>query len=359
MLFDLTATNPTTAGIQYPANVLAPLGNRAAAVYRPEPFGLRSAREAVCREFERLGTTVVPEHVVLTASTSEAYSMLFKLLCDPGDAVLIPSPSYPLFDHLSALDGVVVSRYRLEYHGRWALDQGSVDAAWTSAARAALAVTPNNPTGSVLSRAEVDALARRCAERGAALIIDEVFADYPLGPMSASSPIDSTAAALTFRLGGLSKSAGLPQVKLGWIAAAGPGELVGEALARLEIICDTYLSVSTPVQVAAAALITEGVHAREAIVARVRRNYARLADAVATAPSIEVLHADAGWAAVLRVPATRSEENMVMDLLLRDSVLVHPGYFFDFDQEAFLVVSLLPPADVFDEGIARLVNRIQ
>jgi len=359
VLFDLTATNPTTAGIQYPANVLAPLGNRAAAVYRPEPFGLRSAREAVCREFERLGTTVVPEHVVLTASTSEAYSMLFKLLCDPGDAVLIPSPSYPLFDHLSALDGVVVSRYRLEYHGRWALDQGSVDAAWTSAARAALAVTPNNPTGSVLSRAEVDALARRCAERGAALIIDEVFADYPLGPMSASSPIDSTAAALTFRLGGLSKSAGLPQVKLGWIAAAGPGELVGEALARLEIICDTYLSVSTPVQVAAAALITEGVHAREAIVARVRRNYARLADAVATAPSIEVLHADAGWAAVLRVPATRSEENMVMDLLLRDSVLVHPGYFFDFDQEAFLVVSLLPPADVFDEGIARLVNRIQ
>jgi alanine-synthesizing transaminase len=359
VLFDLTATNPTTAAIEYPAGMLAPLANGSAASYRPEPFGLRSAREAVCRDFARLGTTVAPDRIVLTASTSEAYSLLFKLLCDPGDQVLVPAPSYPLFDHLAALDSVGVVRYRLEYHGRWMVDEASLDAAWTSNIRAVLAVNPNNPTGSVLSQAELDALARRCAERSAALIVDEVFADYSLGPGSGPSSIGSDSPALTFQLGGLSKSAGLPQVKLGWIAAGGPGELVRAALARLEIICDTYLSVSTPVQVAAAELIESGAHARAAILDRIRRNHARLAAAVAAAPSLELLRADAGWAAVLRVPSTIPEEDMVMRLLVEDSVLVHPGYFFDFDHEAFLVVSLLPPADVFDEGVARLVNRIQ
>ena len=358
-LFDLTATNPTAAAIEYPADVLAPLADIEAMRYRPEPFGLRSAREAVSRDFRRLGTTVAPEQVVLTASTSEAYSLLFKLLCDPDDQVLIPSPSYPLFDHLSALDGVAVSRYRLEYHGRWALDEHSLDAAWSSAVRAVLAVNPNNPTGSVLSGVEADGLAQRCATRGAALIVDEVFADYRLAETPAPETAASISPALTFRLGGLSKSAGLPQVKLGWFAVEGPDELVREALARLEIICDTYLSVSTPVQVAAGELIDSGVHAREAILARIRRNYARLAGEVGTVPSIELLRADAGWAAALRVPATRAEEDIVMELLVRDSVLVHPGYFFDFDREAFLVVSLLPPPDIFDEGIARLVNRVQ
>jgi len=358
VLFDLTATNPTTASIHYPPDVLAPLANVDAVHYRPEPFGLRCAREAVSRDFARLGTSVAPERVVLTASTSEAYSLLFKLLCDPGDRVLIPAPSYPLFDHLSALDGVGVARYRLEYHGRWTVDDASLDSAWTSDVRAVLAVNPNNPTGSVLSQAELAGLARRCADRGAALIIDEVFTDYPLG--GASPPADlSTAPALTFRLGGLSKSAGLPQVKLGWIAAAGPDELVREALARLEIICDTYLSVSTPVQVAAGALIEHGAATRAAILDRIRRNHSRLRDTVAVTPSLELLHADAGWAAVVRVPSTRPEEDMVMELLVKDSVLVHPGYFFDFDHEAFLILSLLPPADVFDEGVARLVTRIQ
>ena len=358
-LFDLTATNPTTAEIQYPDDLLAPLADPAAMRYRPEPFGLRSAREAVCRDFQRRGTTVAPEQVVLTASTSEAYSLLFKLLCDPAEQVLIPAPSYPLFDHLSSLDGVGMCRYRLEYHGRWTLDEHSLDAAWTPAVRAVLAVNPNNPTGSVLSRAEAEGLAQRCAGRGAALIIDEVFADYPLTGAAAAATTAPETPALTFRLGGLSKSAGLPQVKLGWFAVAGPDRLVSQALARLEIICDTYLSVSTPVQVAAGSLIESGVHAREAIVERVRRNHARLAVAVSTTPSIQLLHADAGWAAVLRVPATRAEEEMVMDLLVRDSVLVHPGYFFDFEHEAFLVVSLLPPTDIFDEGVGRLVNRIQ
>jgi len=357
-LFDLTATNPTTAGIPYPADVLAPLSNPEGRIYRPEPFGLRSAREAVCRDLARLGTSVAPEQVVLTASTSEAYSLLFKLLCDAGDEVLIPSPSYPLFDHLLSLDGVGASRYRLDYHGRWTVDVDSLDAAWTPAVRAVLAVNPNNPTGSVLSDAELDLLSERCAARGAALIIDEVFADYPLGPPRVATTSERVNSALTFRLGGLSKSAGLPQVKLGWIAVDGPRELVREALARLEIICDTYLSVSTPVQIAAGALIESGAHARAAILERIRQNHARLVVVAAAAPSIELLHADAGWAAVLRVPATRSEEDVVMDLLVHQSVLVHPGYFFDFDREAFLVVSLLPRPEVFAEGVGRLVHRI-
>src|SRR5215210_1519450 len=228
-LFDLTATNPTAAGIPYPADVLAPLANPEGRVYRPVPFGLRSAREAVCRDFARLGTTVAPDHVVLTASTSEAYSLLFKLLCDPGDEVLVPSPSYPLFDHLSSLDGVGAPRYRLDYRGRWAVDEGSLRTAWTSGVRAVLAVNPNNPTGSMLSRSELDMLAVRCAEHGAALIVDEVFADYPLAAGSTSSTSHVADGVLTFRLGGLSKSAGLPQVKLGWFAVDGPRELVHDA----------------------------------------------------------------------------------------------------------------------------------
>lgn len=371
-LIDLTATNPTTSGIDYPDDVLKPLADGAARVYRPEPFGLRSAREAVARDYARVGvsaglfgTSVAADRIVLTASTSEAYSLLFKLLCDPGDHVLVPAPSYPLFDHLCALDGVRGSHYRLEYHGRWTLDADSVDAAWAPNVRAVLAVNPNNPTGSMLSQDEMLFLARTAAARDAALIVDEVFAEYPLQE-SPSSSLDGLTEvlsrkdvpALTFRLGGLSKSAGLPQVKLGWIAVDGPGRLVEDALARLEIICDTYLSVSTPVQAAAGAFIEAGAAVRAAILGRVRRNHAMLAAAIAGAPSVERLQADAGWAAVLRIPSTRSEEDVVLDLLEQDSVLVHPGFFFDFAREAFLVVSLLPPEDLFAEGITRIVKRI-
>jgi alanine-synthesizing transaminase len=356
-LLDLTVTNPTAVGIHYPDDALVPLGDAAARSYRPEPFGLSAAREAVSRDYGRLGTTVAPERIVLTASTSEAYSVLFKLLCDPGDDVLIPAPSYPLFDHLSALDGVRAYQYRLEYHGGWTLDEESVEAAWTAGTRAVLAVNPNNPTGSFLAGKELDFLDRICTRRGAALIIDEVFADYPLADSSAPAA-RNPAAALTFRLGGLSKSAGLPQVKLGWIAVEGPDDLAAQSLARLEIICDTYLSVSTPVQMAAATLIQQGADTRAQILSRVRRNHTALRAAVANAPSLQLLQSDAGWAAVLRIPSTRSEEDAVLELLERDSVLVHPGYFFDFSHEAFLIVSLLPPPDVFDQAVARLVKRV-
>lgn len=370
-VFDLTATNPTTASIRYPPDLLAPLADSAALTYRPEPFGLDSARRAVAADYMRRGISVAESRIVLTASTSEAYSLLFKLLCGPAcDDVLVPAPSYPLFEHLTQLDGVRSRSYALEYQGRWELDAQSVDAAWTDRTRAVLAVSPNNPTGSVLSDEELDALASRCAGREAALIVDEVFADYRLGPVRpgltasaeamASSPgrTVAPAGALTFRLGGLSKSAGLPQVKLGWIALEGPEDLVMQALDRLELICDTYLSVSTPVQVAAPALIAGGARIREQLQERVRSNYAALRDAAAASPSIEVLAADAGWSAVLRVPANGTEEDLVVELLTERGVLVHPGFFFDFPHEAFLVVSLLPQPSVFTEGVARLVGHL-
>lgn len=356
-MIDLTVTNPTAVGIEYPASLLAALADPAAGRYDPHPLGSWSAREAVARDYERRGIPVAPERVVLTASTSEAYSILFKLLCDPaGHSVMVPVPSYPLFDHLTALDGVSAFTYPLEYHGRWTVDFTTLDERWTSGVRAVLAVTPNNPTGSVLTTAELEELLRRCADRRTALIIDEVFGDYPL--QAASVPAyRSPAPALTFRLGGLSKSIGLPQVKLGWIAVDGPDDLIAAALQRLELICDTYLSVSTPVQVAASRLLTDGAVVRDRILERVRANDATLRRFVIPFPSIEALRADGGWSAVLRVPATRSEEELVLELLERDGVLVHPGFFFDFPHEAFLVVSLLPDPAVFAEGVRRVLDR--
>jgi aspartate/methionine/tyrosine aminotransferase len=359
-LLDLTLTNPTLAGIPYASGILKPLTSEAAMRYVPSPFGLQDAREAVAAEYLRRGITVATERIVLTASTSEAYSILYKLLCDPGDAVLVPAPSYPLFDHLTRLDGVRPVTYRLEYHDRWAVELGELDAAWLESVRALLVVSPNNPTGSVASAAEMQALAGLCAERGAALIVDEVFADYPLADEVPGSPAAGRRTpneCLSFRLGGLSKSAGLPQVKLGWIAVDGPPSLVHEALDRLEIICDAYLSVSTPVQTAARALIGAGATSRSAILARVRENYEWLRHEARAHPAIDVLHADAGWTAVLRVPSTRSEEDLVVELIERDGVLVHPGFFFDFAHEAFLVVSLLPEPPVFTEGVRRMLER--
>lgn len=354
-LIDLTLTNPTTAGIFYPASMLDASSGGAGMRYEPRPFGLRPARAAVAADYARRGVGVDPERIVLTASTSEAYSILFKLLCEPaGDEVLAPVPSYPLFDHLTRLDGIRAIPYRLAYHGRWMVELDSVDAAWTPRVRAVLGVSPNNPTGSVLSVEELAAFDARCAERGAALILDEVFADYPLDERREEP---CAAQCLRFRLGGLSKSAGLPQVKLGWMAVEGPDALVEAALERLELICDTYLSVSTPVQVAAPALIEAGAAVREAILGRIRANHATLRHLVAARPAIELLHADGGWSAVLRVPSTRTEEELVIDLLEQDGVIVHPGFFFDFAHEAYLVVSLLPEPAAFREGISRLLER--
>ena len=370
-LIDLTISNPTRAGIVYPEGLFAPLASAAVARYTPEPFGLLTARQAVASDYARRGASIRPEHIVLTASTSEAYSLLFKLLCAPaGDEVLVPVPSYPLFEHLTRLDGVEAAAYALRYDGRWWVDFESVDRMWSPETRAVLAVSPNNPTGSMLSSEETRALADRCAARGAALIVDEVFADYPartdprIWPDGSSEDVapgssaPGTPSCLTFRLGGLSKSAALPQVKLGWIAVDGPEPLVDDALARLEFICDTYLSVSTPAQVAAPELIARGAGPRQQILERVRANYATLRQLCGACPTVDLLHADAGWSAVLRVAATASEEEITLDLLERDGVIVYPGFFFDFPREAFLIVSLLPEPRAFADGVRAVLGRV-
>ncbi len=358
-VLDLTLSNPTRAGFDYPSDLLSGLGQPAALSYRPVPLGLPEAREAIAADYARRGLRVEAERIVLTASTSEAYSILFKLLGEPGRSnVLTPVPSYPLFDHLTRLDGVIQRRYALEYHGAWVVDFDSLDRAWTPETRAVLAVSPNNPTASLVREGDADELTRRCGEREAALILDEVFCDYPLGAAFDEPRAFREPPCLLCRLGGLSKSVGLPQAKLGWMALGGPADLVAEALDRIELICDTYLSVSTPVQMAARSLLERGAAVRTQILNRVRANDATLRGVVSGAGGATVLAADGGWSAVIRVPATRSEDALVTELLEHDAVAVHPGYFFDFPHEAFLVVSLLPEPDEFARGIRLVQDRL-
>jgi alanine-synthesizing transaminase len=355
---DLTLSNPTRAGFDYPADLLAPLADARALEYAPSPLGLRSAREAVAQDYARQGIDVALDRIVLTASTSDAYSMLFKLLADAGDEVLVPRPSYPLFEPLTRLDLVVTRGYDLDIHGGWRIDLDSVEGALTPRTRVLLLVSPNNPTGSFVHRDEFDRLAELCAARDVAIVADEVFADYELEPGAAARAGRAAARhdVLSFALGGLSKSIGLPQVKLGWIAAAGPDTVVRAAIERLEHVCDTYLAVSTPVQVAAGALLERGATIRDQIVGRVRANYATIREKAAAEASVRVLPGDGGWYAVLQVPTLGSEEDLVLDLLATDEVLVHPGYFFDFPRESFLIVSLLPPPPAFTRGIERLLR---
>ena len=356
-IVDLTQSNPTQAGFSYPADLLAPLADGRALAYDPQPLGLWTARAAVAAEFRRRGIVISADRVALTASTSEAYAMLFKLLCNAGDEVLIPHPSYPLFEHLTRLDAIAAIPYTLEYHGSWRIDIESVRRAFTERTRAILVVSPNNPTGSILHKDDLAALAEIAMARNVALIGDEVFADYGLDPAPDATHILANADVPAFSLGGLSKSAGLPQVKLGWIGFGGPSNRVDEMLAAYEMIADTYLSVSTPVQAAAAELIECGVVIRSQILARVKRNWATLRSAAAAFPAISVLPAEGGWSAVLQVPSLIPEEALVLELLERDDVLVHPGYFFDFPREAFVVVSLLVEPPLFDRGVARVLAR--
>jgi aspartate/methionine/tyrosine aminotransferase len=356
-LRDLTVSNPTSAGISYPPDVLSSLGDPAAAVYAPDPAGLAPARAAVSADYRRRGLDVPPNRIVLAASTSEAYAFLFKLVCDAGDEVLAPQPSYPLFEWLTRLDAVILRTYRLDYHGAWSIDRDTIAAQASARTRAVLVVSPNNPTGGFLSDADREWLDDWCAARGAALIVDEVFADYPLrSPGASVRSWSGHCRALTFALGGLSKSAGLPQVKLAWVSVDGPEPLVAGALDRLGVIADTYLSVSTPVQIAAPRLFAHGAAIRAAIHARLAENLAALRALAAAAPAVTLLEPDAGWSAVLRVPATIGEEALVLRLLHDAHVIVHPGYFFDFADEAYVVVSLLPEPAVFREGAARVIT---
>jgi hypothetical protein len=360
-IIDLTESNPTHAAFDYPSDILAPLADPRGLRYAPAPLGISEARIAVAREYARRRVAVAPEQIVLTASTSEAYALLFKVLADGGDEVLVPRPSYPLFEHLTRLEFVVPRPYDLEYQGGWSIDFVSVERAVSARTRAILAVSPNNPTGSFVKPSELERLAEICARSGIALIVDEVFADYELtrGAAAAAGRALESDNVLTFSLGGLSKSVGLPQVKLAWIAVGGPRELVRAAMERLDVACDMYLSVSTPVQLAAGRLLEQGGAVRTQIARRVGANYQWLHDHVASVPACRLLIAEGGWYAVLQVPSLQSEEDLVLDVLQTDGVLTHPGYFFDFPRESYLIVGLLPPEEQFREGIGRVLRHFE
>jgi aspartate/methionine/tyrosine aminotransferase len=352
---DLTESNPTRVGFEYPEDVLDDLSSDDARRYEPDSLGLRPAREAVAADYRRRGASVDPDHVVLSASTSEAYSWIFKLLCDPGEAVLVPEPSYPLFEHLTGAEGVKAHAYQLRYHGRWEIDFDSVAAA-PAETRAVLLVSPNNPTGSFVSRLEASRMAALCRQRGWAIVADEVFADYALDEGTAVTECAMNLGVLSLTLGGASKTLGLPQVKLAWMVVDGPPADRERALGALEIIADMYLSVSTPVQVAAPSLLRRGEAVRRQIRTRVAANLARARRLMPRYPACTLLPVEGGWSLVVRVPSTRSEEALVLELLERERILVHPGYFFDFPHEAFVVVSLLPPEDVFADAFDRTLR---
>lgn len=354
-VLDLTQSNPTHAGFSYPQEIVAALADPRALRYDPQPAGSLVAREAVRRYYAERGHTVAPDQVLLTASTSEAYQYLFKLLGDTEDEVLVPRPSYPLFDFLATLESLCAVPYPLIYEGGWSIDRDALAAAITDRTRAIVLVNPNNPTGSFLKRDELMFL----QSLGVTLISDEVFADYAFGgdPQRVRTLADTTEG-LAFSMSGLSKVAGLPQMKLGWIVISGPSAECAEAKDKLEWIADTYLSVSTPVQQAAPRLLELGKGIQSQIAARVRANLTWLESAIAADSPCRLLAVEGGWSVTLQVPRIRREEEWALELLAEDNVLVQPGFFFDFESEAFLVLSLLTPSETFREGCRRLLARV-
>jgi hypothetical protein len=354
---DLTEANPTRCGFAYPATEwLSALAQPKALDYDPHPRGLLTARQAVAAYYQTRGQTIDPARIFLTASTSEAYSWLFKLLTDPGDAILVPQPSYPLFEFLATLEGVEARPYQLHYlHPRgWQMDLDSLRQAITSRTRAVVVVNPNNPTGSYLKQSESAQLAAVCREHQLALLVDEVFSDYALADDDDRVTDFTAASTLTFVLNGLSKLLALPQMKLGWIVVQGADDVRHEAETRLELIADTFLSVNTPVQWAASRWLPQRAELQTQIVARVQTNLEFLAQAVVGSPC-RVLQVEGGWSAILEVPRHAPEEELVLALLAEHDVLVHPGYFFAFAREAFLVLSLLPRPEIFQAAVGRLL----
>ncbi len=362
-ILDLTASNPTECGFQYDqAAILGSLRDPTALRYEPEPKGLPHARAAVAAYYDQMrpAVRVDPERLILTTGTSEAYSFLFRLLCEPGDEVLIAHPSYPLFEFLATIHDVKLRPISLVYDHGWQIDFHTLRNAIGSRSRAILLVHPNNPTGHFVAQHEAAELNALCKQHELALVIDEVFLDYSWRPAPQSrvrhASFASNVDALTFALSGLSKISALPQMKIGWIAANGPDASVRDAIARLEIIADTYLSLSAPMQHALPTLLDQWRTMQPQIMARVEENLRQLDEQLSRQKLVSRLAAEGGWYAVLRVPAVRSDEELAIRLLDQRSVSVHPGHFYDFSSEGHLVVSLLAPTDDFKAGIAALLE---
>jgi alanine-synthesizing transaminase len=360
-ILDLTISNPTEAGIRPdPEIVLAALANPEGMHYDPQPRGLLEARQAVCRYYRESHEVfdLDPERLILTTSTSEAYSYVFRLLCNAGDEILVPKPSYPLFEFLADLADVRLVPYPLLYDHGWQFDFDSLYKAASARSRAVILVHPNNPTGSYVSVSETSALNNFCRDYGLALIVDEVFLDYALDGALRTSFV-SNAEALSFTLSGVSKISALPQMKLAWVAASGPGEMVAEAGARLEIIADTFLSLNAPVQLAASVMLDQRKQIQPILLDRLRVNLAELDRQLVGRPSCTRLLVEGGWYVVLRVPALGSDEDLAIRLLREARVSIHPGHFYDFPTEGYLVLSLITEPAAFGEGVARLLKVVE
>ena len=356
-VLDLTVSNPTDCGFHYDVqNIRSALSSECALHYQPVPFGLPAAREHVVRYYSDRQCSVAPEQIMLTASTSEAYSYIFRLLCDPGNEVLVPRPSYPLFDLLADVMDVQLTPYDLFYDHGWHFDFHTLQA-HSPNARAVIVVNPNNPTGSYVFAEEQQHLRSFCAQQQMAIIADEVFWDYPL---ERAQPAPSFARpqdqALTFTLSGLSKVAALPQIKLAWTVVQGPDTLRRDALERLEVIADTFLSVSAPVQHAIPQLFGTTTDIQRQIRERTRANLTELDRQLASSQTMTRLRADAGWYAVLRIPRVLSDDDFAIRLLERERVLVHPGHFYNFTREGCIVLSLLPLVADFKQGVTKLIS---
>jgi len=357
-VLDLTVSNPTRAELYYDAEaILQSLINPEVMDYDPQPKGLRSARQAVSdyyrkqhEEFE-----IDPESVVLTTSTSEGYSYVFRLLCNPDDEVLVPKPSYPLFEFLADLQDVKLVPYPLLYDHGWQIDFPSLYKAVNHRTRAVVVVHPNNPTGSYVSALQQSELNSFCRECGLSLIVDEVFLDYAHDGVPRQT-FASNRDVLTFTLSGLSKISGLPQMKLAWIVTSGPDEQVSAALGRLEVVADTYLSLNAPIQLAAPLLLEQRRNIQPLLLDRVRANLEELDRGLVKQKSCQRLQVEGGWYAVLRVPVTQSDEDLVIDILRKVSVLVHPGHFYDFSSDGYLVLSLITPPERFRQGVGGLLQ---
>ncbi len=357
-VLDLTVSNPTRAGLAYDAEaILQSLVRPEVMDYDPQPKGLPSAREAVASYYREQHEEfdLDAESVILTTSTSEGYSYVFRLLCNPDDEILVPKPSYPLFEFLADLQDVKLVPYPLIYDHGWQIDFPSLYKAVNHRTRAVVVVHPNNPTGSYASAVEQTELNAFCREYNLSLIVDEVFLDYAHDG-AARPTFARNRDALTFTLSGLSKISGLPQMKLAWVVASGPEDKVQAALARLEVIADTYLSMSAPIQWAAPVLLEQRNSIQPLLLDRLRANLEELDREVAKQKACTRLDVEGGWYAVLRVPVTQSDEDLAIDLLRKVAVLVHPGHFYDFPSDGHLVVSLITPPEEFREGIRRVLG---
>jgi aspartate/methionine/tyrosine aminotransferase len=355
-LLDLTASNPTSCGFHYDREaVLHALSSPEVLSYEPNAKGLESARRAVASYYAARKTQISSEDILLTTSTSEAYSFSFRALCDPGDELLIPEPSYPLFGFLADIQDVKLVRYPFLYDHGWQIDFHTLEQAITPRSRGVIVVHPNNPTGHFAKPQELSRLNDICAARQMALIADEVFLDFSLGENPAPS-FGANRGVLTFTLSGLSKISGLPQMKVAWLVISGPESTKQQALARLEVIADTFLSMNTPVQLGLPALLEQRHGFQQQVLARVRKNLAELDRCIARQKSCSRLRLEGGWYAVLRVPATHSDEDLAIKLLIAKDVYVHPGHFYDFPSDGYLIVSLITPEHEFVEGILRLLS---